>query len=62
MEIYYRIVLPDDSPLARRQLWRLGTFKRGEPQELMLSADQIKSLKARGLKVAKKATPAKDKE
>ena len=61
MEIY-RIVLPEDSPLVQRQLWRLGTFKRGEPQELMLSAEQIKSLKTRGFKVTKKAASAKDKE
>ena len=59
MEIY-RIVLPEDSLLVQRQLWRLGTFKRGEPQELMLSADQIKSLKARGFKVTKKAASAKE--
>ena len=59
MEIY-RIVLPEDSQFAWRQLLRLGTFKRGEPQELMLSAEQRKSLKERGFKVTKKAVPVKE--
>jgi hypothetical protein len=59
----YVVVLPKDSKLDRRQLWRLGTFKRGEPRELELSDEQIKSLKARGFSVKRKATPSKrDKE
>jgi hypothetical protein len=63
MEVY-RVVLPADSKLKQRQLWRLGTFKRGEPRELELSKEQIRSLKARGFTVTKKAVPApvEDKE
>ncbi len=63
MNILYVVVLPEDSPLAQRQLWRLGTFQRGEPQELMLSEKQLNSLKARKFSVKKKAAPSKkDKE
>ena len=58
----YRVVLPEDSDLEQRQLWRLGTFKRGEPREVELSKEQIKSLKGRGFKVTKKAAPQEDKE
>jgi len=59
----YRVVLPLDSPLDRLQLKGLGAFERGVVRELELSDKQRNGLKARGLKVTRKAAePAPGKE
>lgn len=54
MTALYKVVLPDDDKLDHRRLSGLGLFERGKPQEIELSDEQVKSLKARRFRVTKK--------
>jgi|GEM_PF-6415800 len=58
MMAVYRVVLPESHGLDHVRLVGLGLFVRGEAREIELEPPQIRSLKARGFKIAKVRPPS----